>query len=70
MVALVEEMAAVGVFGGRVCSIVVCRMVLTGPDVETEETVWLCGLVGVMCISEVGDTEEGESDGSDVTEEV
>lgn len=37
--ALVEEMAAVGVFGGGVCSIVVCRMVLTGPDIETEETV-------------------------------
>lgn len=39
VVALVEEMAAVDVFGGRVCSIVVCRMVLTGPDTETEETV-------------------------------
>lgn len=68
MVALVEEMAAVDVFGGRVCSIVVCRMVLTGPDVETEETV--CGLVGVMCIPEVVDPEEVESDGSDVTEAV
>lgn len=39
MVALVEEMAAVGVFGGGVCSMVVCRMVLTGPDIETEEAV-------------------------------
>lgn len=68
MVALVEEMAAVDVFGGRVCSIVVCRTVLTGPDMETEETV--CGLVGVMCIPEVVDTEEGESDGSAVTEVV
>lgn len=68
MVALVEEVAAVAVFGGRVCSIVVCRMVLAGPGMETEETV--CGLVGVMCISEVGDTEEVDNGGSDVTDEV
>lgn len=68
MVALVEAVAAVGVFGGRVCSIVVCRMVLTGPEMDTEETV--CGLVWVTCIPEVADTEEVESDGSDVTEAV
>lgn len=61
-------MAAVDVFGGHVSCIVVCRMVLTGLDMETEETV--CGLVGLMCISAVGGTEEVESDGSDVTEEV
>jgi hypothetical protein len=35
---------------------------------ETEETV--CGLVEVMCISSVGDTEEVENGGSDVTKEV
>ena len=56
------------VFGGLVSSIVVCRMVLTGLDMETEETV--CGLVEVMCVSVVGDTEEVENDVSDVTKEV
>ena len=56
------------VFGGLVSSIVVCRMVLTGLDMETEEIV--CGLVEVMCVSVVGDTEEVENDVSDVTKEV
>lgn len=65
MVALVEELAAVDGFGGLVCSIVVCRMVLTGLDMETEETV--CGLFGVVCTSEVGGAEDVENDGSDVT---
>lgn len=57
-----------GVFGGLVCRIVVCNMVLSGLEVETEETV--CGLVEVTSISEVGDTEEVEKEGIDVTKEV
>ena len=56
------------VFGGLVSSIVVCRMVLTGLDMETEETV--CGLGEVMCVSVVGDTEEVENDINDVAEEI
>lgn len=57
-----------GVFGGVVSSIVVCSIVLTGLEMETEETV--CGLVEVRCISAVGGTEEVENDGSGVTKEV
>lgn len=56
------------VFGGVVLSIVVCSIVLTGLDMETEETV--CGLVEVMCISAVGVTEAVENDGSGVTKDV
>lgn len=56
------------VFGGVVPSIVVCSIVLTGLDMETEETV--CGLVEEMCISAVGDTEEVENDGNCVTKDV
>lgn len=56
------------VFGCLVSSIVVCRMVLTRLDMETEETV--CGLGEVLCVSAVGDTEEVENDASDVTKEV
>lgn len=37
-----------GVFGGLVSPMVVCSMLLTGLDMETEETV--CGLVEVVCI--------------------
>lgn len=57
-----------GVFGGLVSTTVVCSMVLTGLEMETEETV--CGLVEVMCVSEVGDTEEVEKEGMGVTKEV
>lgn len=50
--------------GGLVCSVVVCRMVVIGLGVETAESV--CGLLEVLCISEVGVTEEVDNDGSDV----
>lgn len=48
MVALVERVTGVGVFGGLVSPIVVCSVLLTGLDMETEETV--CALVEVTCI--------------------
>lgn len=57
-------MTGVDVCGGLVSSIVVCRMVLVVLGVGTDDTV--CGLLEGLCTSEVGVTEEVESDGSDV----
>lgn len=48
--------------------IVVERIVLSGLDVEADETV--CGLVGVLNISVVGTTDEVENGGNSVDKEV
>ena len=60
-------MTAVGVCGVPLVSTVVCREVLCGLDVGTDDVV--CWLVGVLSASEVV-TEEVDNGGCDVAIEV